>query len=192
MKTKDLAVLGLALTVATPLSAKDKPLKTHDVGDGIKVDLPATWKLGYFVNPASNMPSMKKQGIKAWDYRADTGKLRIGITGMTFPGMAAKPMTPENEIEQFKRGMAQYVPISAEKAVTPTAFASGGIKGMHATLRTASGKPEFPVFFGRQFGCVTSAVAKRNDTLLIVSIGSDDCDGAEHKAALAAIAGAHE
>ena len=191
------ALLAAAVLVTMPLSgsAKDADrLKSTDLGSGMKIDLPTDWRLDGMVNIATNLPDLRKLGIKAYEWRADTGTMRIGISYIMFPGSGAQreaDLDGTRRKDLLVKGTEQYLPRARETAVDATVFANGSVTGAYATLHAKEGDG-FPVFMGRSYKCVTVANAFRGDGLLSISVGSADCDSAEHRTAVAAIVALHE
>lgn len=180
-----------------PLSAAAKDglgLRTTDLGSGIKIDLPSDWKLDGMVNIATNSPEARSLGVKAYEWRADTGTMRIAISYMMFPGAGARRGTDQDgsfRKEMLVAGTEQYLPLAAETKIVPIVFANGGVSGAYVTLH-AKGSNSFPVFIGRDYKCVSVATILRGDGLLTISVGSPDCDSAEHHTAVSAVAALHE
>lgn len=184
-------LLPLTLICSASVAGKDGTTVTTDLGSGIKVDLPSDWQLSGMANIATRQPEFRKLGIKAYEWRVDTGTMRIAFSYMMFPGSESAEIDTDSLKDTVRKASLQYLPAAMESAVEPTSFSKGGVIGVYATLHA---KPDsmFPVFSGRAYRCVTTAVVRRGAGAISISIGSADCDSAEHRTALAAVIGLHE
>jgi hypothetical protein len=120
--------------------------------------------------------------------------MRFAITGIEASAMVEPGETPPTlsldpaEVKSvIVEGSAQYFPQSVEKSVDPIVVSGPGFIGAYATYHSADGKPSFMAFVGRTYACVTSATVRTTSSVLAITIGSDDCDGADHCAAVASL-----
>ncbi len=179
--------MALALSASLAMAA-DKPakgFKRHELSAGVTMDFPKKWTLSSFPMPIPG----------ASNYRIDTGKLRIAITGFPAPPAqdgSENPTTKESFVKDTaSQSASQYLAVSKEKEVVPVVLSGTGYVLAYATLSSATGEPVFPAFYARTYACVSTGIVRTTSTVYSVTIGSDDCNGAEHQAALAALSTIH-
>ena len=186
---KFLQMVLIILTVSTSMVvAAEKPengLKRHDLSPVVTIDLPMKWVLASFPMPIPG----------ASNYRIDTGKLRMGITGFPTPPIPEGTVNPTLN-ESFVKATviessSQYLEISKEKEVTPVVLSGTGYAFAYATFSSSTGEPVFPAFNARTYACVSTGMVSTTSTIYSITIGSNDCNGEEHKAALAALSTLH-
>lgn len=173
------------VTAAAHAADPAQGFKRHDIGAAVSIDLPERWKLQSFPMPIPG----------ATNFRIDTGPMRIAITGIeakavTPLGETPKPLpTDEQSVKELlQRGSAPYVGRSAEQAVNPVVVAGTGFTLAHSTFSAPDSRPAFAAFAGRMYVCVTSAVMRTAASSFSITVGSDNCAGADHQAAIAALA----
>ena len=187
MKFASFVLVFLALATS-PVSADDAPakgFKRHELGAVVTIDLPKKWVLASFPMPIPG----------ASNFRIDTGKMRIAITGIPLPPVpegTEKPTMKESFLKDTViESSSQYLAASKEKEVAPVVLSGPGYVLAYATFNSATGQPVFPAFYARTYACVSSGMVSTATTVYSVTIGSDDCSGKEHQAALAALSTIH-
>lgn len=158
-----------------------KGFKRHDVGAGVRIDLPRKWAFQNYPMPLAG----------ATNIRVTSGGLRMAITGFPLPE-EAEAATQDNTAETLRMAMTPYVSFSKEGKVEPVAIANGRVHGAYGTLSSATSEPAFSIFAGRAYSCVTTAIVRTPGAAFSISVGSDACDGKEHQAAVLALAGMQE
>jgi hypothetical protein len=183
MKFSQIVLVALTVTTSLALAAEkpEKGLKRHNLSPVVTIDLPKKWGLSSFPMPIPG----------ASNYRIDTGKLRIAITGFPTPPI---PQGTENPTlkESFVKdtvveSSSQYLGVSKEKEVTPVVLSGTGYALAYATFSSSTGEPVFPAFYARTYACVSTGMVSTTSTIYSITIGSNDCNGEEHKAALTAL-----
>jgi hypothetical protein len=185
-----IGALGAMMAANALAAPNDK--KIEKLADGVVIETPKKWKFQRFVNPATQMPDLKKMGIKGVDWRYDSGSMRIGITYMFMPGAGeGREKEAKSADEKINIAMGHYLSAAIEEKPVANSIANGGVSGVYGTLNA---KPDasFPVFYGRSYDCVTSALLEKGDALFIISVGSSSCKSSEHQEAVAAIAAMHD
>lgn len=156
------------------------------LGGGLAIDLPAGWTLTK--NPSMMPPSKDFVG---YDYRIRRADVVVAMTGFGFAWTKPDAPPPIDIAAIMTKAVAQYLPQAREAVVEPVLFANGPVGGGVATLHAADGKA-FAIGVAPPVQCVTSLMIngpphKQMTITYSVTIGSDDCDGAAHRAAQAAV-----
>jgi hypothetical protein len=183
MKCASIVLFFLTLFTSVAIAA-DKPekgFKRHHLSPTVTIDLPKKWALASYPMPIPG----------ASNYRIDTGKLRMAITGFptpTIPEGAKNPTLSEGFVKDTAIDSSkQYLQGSNEKEVMPIVLSGRGYALAHATFSSATGEAIYPAFYARTYACVSTGMVNTTLTVYSITIGSNDCNGKEHKAALTAL-----
>ena len=181
-----LTFVGLSFQSVAGPSGGD--VESHALSPGVTIDLPKRWSLQSFPMPIPG----------ASNYRVETGKLRMAITGFPVPkpDNVSKDEAPSTMSEAFVKNAvmessSQYEADAKQPLAEAESIVGQGYTGAYRTLDSENGKPVFPAFFGRTYRCVTTGMIATVDTVYSITIGSDRCDGSEHKQAVQALASIH-
>lgn len=167
-----LSLAALASGCANLGSADLSQLSDHNIG-GATISLPAAWKLASYPMP---MPG-------AVNYRIALGDTRVAITGI--PNMDKRVFT-EAKIAEMD-GAEQYAPASNEGKASDTSLSDANRVGIYSAFTAKPGSGGFRVFPGEPYQAVTSATVVSHDMVYIISVASRSPDGADYRAATAAL-----
>jgi len=175
-QTPDAAPL-LAFLDTFAIGAKefsDLPVSSvrYDIGDGVKLVLPAGW---YF----SNRP-LKAQGDN--EVLVLSRDVEMGLSYVPL----LKPV-PDDALDKIFAGVsAGSVPLSKEKAIHAQPIASESLRGLYATY-TSDGEPGFRVLTRKKHRHMTDIYLTEGRRAFLIAIGSSSLDGADYTALLDAI-----
>lgn len=182
--------LTVALLAAGPAAmAGPAHADTFDVSGGIRIELGKGWSGRTMINPAMNFPGMKDMLEEATETRLRTGDAGILISYMKFKTDKPANETEMDDAANVKSAAMRVYGSQAEEAdPQATVRKAEGVVRAFVTLHPKSGN-RFMVASGYPGGCVTVGTIRKGVAIHNVSIASENCEGAAHQEALAALFG---
>jgi len=183
-----LAALAL-VCVATATSAQ--PAASYPLSDGVMVDLGEGWTATSTVNPAMSSPAVRDLMEDAREIRFRNQGTGILVSAMKFKPRRGETLDGYDGPGIARQTVAPYLQQAVEtEATVESRDNNGAVKVSLVTLHAREGQ-QFNVGIGYRGACVSTGNVRLGWLVMSVSIASDSCESETHRAALAAVLGAH-